>query len=65
MKDWIKILVSVAVGIIMALIGAYVQLSLNSVHREIDRMDRDVTQIQMDHKSDVVAIHRRISEMHK
>jgi hypothetical protein len=65
MKDWLKIIISVAIGIIMALIGAYVQLSLNSVHREMDDMKADITRLQVDHKEDIVAIHRRISELHK
>jgi len=65
MKDWIKTIISVAVGIIIALVGAYVALALNSVHREIDRIDRDVVQLQVEHKADVVALHRRISDLHK
>jgi len=71
MKDWIKTIISVSVGIIMALVGGYVALALSSVHREMDRMDRDITQIQIErradkaeHKADIVAIHRRISELH-
>lgn len=65
MKDWVKILISVSIGIIMALIGAYVAVVLNSVHREMDDIKQDVAQIKMEHKADVVALHRRISELHK
>jgi len=69
MKDWIKYLVSIVAAIIMGLIGFAVHLSLDSVRRDIDSVRRDIDRIETscedfkdEHKTDIVIIHKRITE---
>jgi hypothetical protein len=58
MKDWLKILISLSVGIILTLIGAYVQLSLNSLYRDIDRHQKCIEELRAN-KAESVFVEKR------
>jgi low affinity Fe/Cu permease len=58
MKDWLKILISLSVGIILTLIGAYVQLSFNSLYRDIDRHQKCIEELRAN-KAESVFVEKR------
>ena len=58
MKDWLKIIISIVAGIIITLIGAYVQLSLNSVYRDIDRHQKNIEELRKN-KAENVFVEKR------
>jgi len=61
MKDWMKIAASILAAVIMGLIGFSVHLSLDSIRRDIDRIEEDCEKLRCEHKADIMILHKRIA----